>query len=172
MSYHNEVWLLASKPVADKVFKILEGIAPTSGSQFDSIKVSPSGNTYLFHAYTWWNELDGTDKLPKAINELLDALTYSEDAKEGYSFVRNGDEREDWDKSDENSGILEGELYSDGCDDADFELWNNVDRDGTIHEVDKRQLCEEKWSEFQKAIEAYGMKTVLPLDEVIVPIEK
>lgn len=140
MAYQNEGWLLASKPVADKVFKILADIALTSGSQFDYIKVSPSGNTYLFHAYTWWNDLD--------------------------------DKEDDWDMFDENSDILEGELYNDGCDDEEFDLWNEVDRDGTIHEVDKGQLCKAKWEEFQKAIKAYGMKTILPLDKVIAPIKK
>lgn len=173
MAYRNEVWLMASKPVADKVFKIIAGIAPTHGSQFDTIKVSPSGKTYLFHAYdTLWNDLDEEDKLPNAINDLRNELSDSAEDDEGYSFVRNGDERDDWEMYEENSDILEGELYTDGCDDKDFELWNEVDRDGTIHEVDKKQRCKAKWKEFQKAIKACGMKTVLPLNKVIAPIKK
>lgn len=172
MSYHNEVWLLASKPVADKVFKIIAGLDPTQGSQFDTIKVSPSGKTYMFHAYTWWNDFDDNDKLPKAINELLDAVSDRDDDEEGYTFVRNGDERDDWSMREENTGILEGELYSDGCSEEEFELWNDVDADGTIHEIDKHELCNNKWIDFQKAIKAFGMKTVLPLDKVIAPIEE
>jgi hypothetical protein len=172
MSYHNEVWLLASKPVADKVFKIIAGLDPTLGSQFDTIKVSPSGNTYMFHAYTWWNDLDANDKLPKAINELLDDVSDRDDAEEGYTFVRNGDERADWSMFESNVEILEGELYSDGCSEDAFDLWNDVDADGTIHEIDKHELCNDKWIEFQTAIKAFGMKTVLPLDKVIAPIDE
>jgi hypothetical protein len=165
MAYRSQIWILASKTVAGRIFEFLNTV-PEGKDSFETIKVSNDGNTYYFYRWGLWDENDESDVLATGVNAILNSV--DEKVKtDGYWFVRNGDDREDWEDFSVNSGSLEGELYSDGAAAGDFDDWRDVDADGTIHEIDVMERCRAEWKKFQKAIEPYGMKTVVALEQAI-----
>ena len=165
MAYNSQIWMLASKTVAGRIFELLKTV-PEGNEAFETIKVSNDGNTYYFYRWGKWDENDESDVLATGVNEILNSV--DEKVKtDGYWFVRNGDDREDWEDFVVHSVCLEGGLCSDGAVEGAFDDWRDVDADGTIHEIDVMERCRAEWEKFQKAIEPYGMKTVVALEQAI-----
>lgn len=165
MAYRSQIWMLASKTVAGRIFEFLKSV-PEGKEAFETIKVSNDGSTYYFYRWGTWDENDESDVLATGVNAILNSV--DEKVKtDGYWFVRNGDDREDWEDFVVHSVCLEGELYSDGAAAGDFDVWRDVDADGTVHENDVMERCRIEWEKFQKAIEPYGMKSVVALEQAI-----
>ena len=164
MAYRSNVYILASKGIAEKIFKVLNTIAKEC-QPFDNIKVSPTGETYLFEAiwYAWDDFSDGVEK------QIKMALT-SEDENEElpYEYIRAGDEREDIDRMSVGE-VEEGEIYDDGH--ADFmDTWDDVELDENGYHTVKVSNLEKFrpfWDEMAKKAESFGLKVVVSLEDAV-----
>ena len=165
MAYRSNVYILASKGIAEKIFKVLNTTAKES-QPFDNIKVSPTGETYFFEAiwHTWDENSDGVAK------NIMQALTSeNENTELPYEYIRAGDEREDIDRV--SAGVVEeGEIFDDGA--AEFmDAWDDVELDENGYHTVKVSNLEKFrpfWDEMAKKAESlFGLKVVVSLEDAV-----
>lgn len=164
MGYYSTVRLLAKKKVAKKIFKAIKD----TGSPFNEIKVSPSGQTYYFEAYTKWYEY-ASDGYPdvNAVMGVLDAVDEEKDGDHDYTYIRVGEEDGDIDRRGFGFGYLdEGEVYSDGRSD-EIDAWCDVDENGKTIKSTPVERLTPFWEEFKKKAELFGIKITKNLPEII-----
>ena len=159
MGYRSDVQILASKKVADEIFKVIK----EHGNLFDDIKVSPTGNTYYFSTYCKWYD-DSPEDYPDvcAIRDVLcDA-----DEKEFY-FVRDGEEDGDIDR--DGSGWLhdlEGGIDP-GSHDECIDTWDLVDSDGTVQKTSPVEKLKPFWDKFKEKAELLGLAITVDLTDIV-----
>lgn len=162
MSYRSNIYILASKGIAEKIFKVLNTTAKES-QPFDTIKVSPTGNAYLFEAilHSWDEYSDGVAK------NIMQALT-SDHTELPYQYIRAGDEREDIDRV--SVGYLEdGEIYDDGHPEY-MDAWDDVALDENGYHTVKASNLEKFrpfWDEMAKKADSFGLKVVVSLEDAV-----
>ena len=164
MAYRSNVYILASKGIAEKIFKVLTTTAKES-QPFDNIKVSPTGETYFFEAiwHTWDEFSDGVAK------KIMQALTSETGNTElPYQYIRAGDEREDIDRV--SVGVVtEGEIYDDGSSEL-IDTWDDVELDENGYHTVKVSNIEKFrpfWDELAKKAESFGLKVVVSLEDAV-----
>jgi hypothetical protein len=164
MAYRSNVYILASKGIAEKIFKVLNTTAKES-QPFDNIKVSPTGETYFFEAiwHTWDENSDGVAK------NIMQALTSeNENTELPYEYIRAGEARDDIDRM--SIGLVEeGEIYDDGH--AEFmDTWDDVEVDENGYHTVKVSNLEKFrpfWDELAKKAESFGLKVVVSLEDAV-----
>jgi len=159
MSYRSNVYILACKGIAEKIFKVLNTTAKDV-QPFDAIKVSPTGDTYFFEAirHTWDENSEGVAK------NIMQALTSeNENTELPYKYIREGDEREDIDRVSVGY-IEEGEIFDDGP--AEFmDTWDDVALDENGYHTVKVSNLEKFhpfWNEMAKKAEEFGLNSWYP----------
>lgn len=164
MAYRSNVYILACKGIAEKIFKVLNTTAKEC-QPFDDIKVSPTGETYFFEAiwHTWDENTDGVAK------NIMQALTSeNENTELPYQYIRAGDEREDIDRMSVGS-VEEGEIFDDGY--AEFmDTWDDVELDENGYHTVKVSNLEKFrpfWDELVKKAESFGLKVVVSLENAV-----
>lgn len=164
MAYRSNVYILASKGIAEKIFKVLNTTAKES-QPFDNIKVSPTGETYFFEAI-WHSWDENTDGVAKKIMQALTSENENRDLP--YQYIRAGDEREDIDRV--SVGVVtEGEIFDDGA--AEFmDAWDDVELDENGYHTVKVSNLEKFrpfWDELAKKAESFGLKVVVSLEDAV-----
>ena len=155
MGYYSTVRLLAKKKVAKKIFKALKD----TGSPFEEIKVSPSGQTYYFETYTKWDE-----SYPD-VNAVMDVLDNADE--EDYYLIRVGEADDDIDRDgDGDETITEADIYSDDKDEC-IDAWFDVDKNGKTIESTPVERLTPFWEEFKKKAELFGITITKNLPEII-----
>lgn len=160
MGYYSTVRLLAKKKVAKKIFTALK---EHKWSPFDELKVSPSGQTYYFEAYTKWDEYcRGSYPDVDAVMDVLDNAD-----EEDYYLIRVGQEDGDIDRYGNGCGtITEAEIYSDDKDEC-IDAWFDVADDGTTIKSTPVERLKPFWEEFKKKAEMFGVTITKDLPEII-----
>lgn len=154
MGYYSTVRLLAKKKVAKKIFKAIKD----TGSPFEELKVSPSGQTYYFEAYTKWDE-----SYPD-VNAVMEVLDNADE--EDYYLIRVGEDDGDIDRDgDGDETITEADIYSDGKDEC-IDAWRDVDSDGTTIKSTPLDRLTPFWEEFKKKAELFGVEITKDLPEI------
>ena len=164
MAYRSNVYILASKGIAEKIFKVLHTTAKDS-QPFDNIKVSPTGETYFFEAiwHAWDEFSDGVAK------KIMQALTSENGNTElPYQYIRAGDEREDIDRV--SVGVVEeGEIFDDGSSEL-IGTWDDVELDENGYHTVKVSNLEKFrpfWDEMAQKAESFGLKVVVSLEDAV-----
>ena len=159
MGYYSTVRLLAKKKVAKEIFKAIKG----NGSPFDELKVSPSGQTYYFEAYTKWDEYcRGSYPDVDAVMDVLDNAD-----EEDYYLIRVGQEDGDIDRYGEGYGpITEAEVFSDDKDEC-IDAWFDVATDGTTITATPIERLTPFWEEFKEKAKLFGVEITKDLPEII-----
>lgn len=169
MAYRSNIYILASKGIAEKIFKVLNTTAKES-QPFDEIKVSPTGETYFFEAiWHTWDEF--SDGVAKQVMKALTSENYNTELP--YQYIRTGDEREDIDRM--SVGVVEeGEIFDDGA--AEFmDAWDDVELDDNGYHTVKVSNFEKFrpfWDEMAKKAESFGLKFKVNLEDAVGEIEK
>lgn len=164
MAYRSNVYILASKGIAEKIFKVLNTTAKDA-QPFDNIKVSPTGETYFFEAiwHAWDEFSDGVAK------KIMQALTSENGNTElPYQYIRAGDEREDINRV--SVGVVtEGEIYDDGSS-VLIGTWDDVELDENGYHTVKVSNLEKFrpfWDEMAQKAESFGLKVVVSLEDAV-----
>lgn len=164
MAYRSNVYILACKGIAEKIFKVLNTTAKEC-QPFDDIKVSPTGETYFFEAiwHTWDENTDGVAK------NIMQALTSeNENTELPYQYIRARDEREDIDRMSVGS-VEAGEIFDDGY--AEFmDTWDDVELDENGYHTVKVSNLEKFrpfWDELVKKAESFGLKVVVSFEDAV-----
>jgi hypothetical protein len=163
MGYYSTVRILATKKVANKIFTAIKD----TGSPFDEIKVSPTGNTYYFETYTKWDRycLD-TNPVVAAVMDVLDEADEKATLTEAdYIYIRVGEADGDIDRRNEFAYISEGEIFTDGHSD-EIDAWQDVNEDGTIQVTPAIKRLEPFWEEFKKKAKLFGIEIKAKLPEI------
>lgn len=155
MAYYSTVRMLATKKAAKKIFKAIKD----TGSPFSEIKVSPSGNTYYFEAYTKW------DKSYPDVNAVKNVLDNADE--EDYYLIRVGEDDGDIDRYGEGLvTITEAEIFSDDKDEC-IDTWFDVDKNGKTIKSTPVERLTPFWEEFKKKAELFGIEINKELPEII-----
>ena len=157
MGYYSTVRMLATKKAAKKIFTAIK----YTDSPFDEIKVSPSGKTYYFEAYTKWYE-DDPKCFPEvdAVMKTLDKLDDDE-----FIYIRVGEEDGDIDRLG-SGDETEANIYTDDKDDC-IDAWRDVSKDGKTIESSPVERLTPFWEEFKKKAEMFGITITKKLPEII-----
>lgn len=164
MAYRSNIYILASKGIAEKIFKVLNTTAKEY-QPFDNIKVSPTGETYFFEAicHTWD---EGSDGVAKNIMRALTSETGNTELP--YEYIRAGEARDDIDRMSIGS-VEEGEIYDDGP--AEFmDSWDDVELEENGYNTVKVSNLEKFrpfWDELAKKAESFGLKVVVSLEDAV-----
>ena len=154
MGYYSTVRLLAKKKVAKKIFKAIKD----TGSPFEELKVSPSGQTYYFEAYAKWDE-----SYPD-VNAVMDVLDNADE--EDYYFIRVGEDDGDIDRDGAgDETITEADIYSDDKDEC-IDAWRDVASDGTTIKSTPLERLKPFWEEFKKKAKLFGVEITKDLPEI------
>ena len=155
MGYYSTVRLLAKKKVAKKIFTAIKD----TGSPFEEIKVSPSGQTYYFETYAKW------DKSYPDVDAVMGVLDNADE--EDYYLIRVGEEDGDIDRDGEgDETITEADIYSDDKDEC-IDAWLDVASDGTTIKSTPIERLTPFWEEFKKKAELFGITITKNLPEII-----
>jgi len=163
MGYYSEVRILAKKNIAKQIFKAIK----KTGSPFNEIKVSPTGNTYYFETYAKWDEycLDTNPDVAAVMDVLDEADEKATLTEADYIYIRVGQDDGDIDRRNEFAYLSEGEIFTDGHSD-EIDAWQDVNEDGTIQDTPAIKRLEPFWEEFKKKAKLFGIEIKAKLPEI------